>query len=258
MKLGIEGKVAFVSGGSSGIGKAIAIELAREGAHVMIAARREGPLKEASEEINASFGQTAYVVGDMSVEEDIKKAIQTTRQVFGDPDIVIANVRSVIRYGYEECSAEDFRQSSDALVSSVLLLAQETMPKMKERKFGRFINLGSVSTKEPHRWYHLTLGNTFRLAAVGLLRTIANEVAPYGITVNSIAIGLVETGISEQIHKSGGEMAKELTETQPKIMVGRAGTPNEIAGPVAFLCSTKASYITGHNISVDGGWTRCL
>ncbi|CAK7221952.1 hypothetical protein SBRCBS47491_004705 [Sporothrix bragantina] len=268
MKLFLEDKVVLVSGGSSGIGRAIAREFAAEGASVMITARRVGPLEETVKELTAispdatvtNTTKANYVVADMTREEDVKTAVAKTKEVFGSvPDVVICNVRSLIKLGFDEASAKDFRTSSDQCVVSVVHLAKVVLPSWREKKWGRFINLGSVCTLEPHRWHHIVLGNTFRLAAVGLMRSLSNEYAHMGsITFNTIAIGLVDTGVSEKITSDGEQQGQTQAEPQPPISMRRSGRPEEIAAHVVFLSSDRASYITGQNVVVDGGWTRGL
>ncbi|KAM5373443.1 hypothetical protein ACJZ2D_006937 [Fusarium nematophilum] len=257
MKFGLEKKVILVSGGSSGIGRAIATDFIKEGASVMITARRVGPLRETVEELQALGGTASYVTADMTQESDVHAAVAKTKEVFGtEPDIVVCNVRSLIRFGFEDATADDFRTSSEQCVLSVVHLAKAVLPSWKKKKWGRFINLGSVCSLEPHRWHHIVLGNTFRLAAVGLMRSLANEFSLFGITFNTVAIGLIDTGVSEKITSEGNEVARTQPEPQPRISMERPGRPEEIAAQVVFLASERASYITGQNVVVDGGWTR--
>lgn len=164
MRFGLENKVVLVSGGSSGIGKAIAKDFVNEGASVMITARRIGPLEDAVKELETSGGKASYITADMTREEDVYAAVAKTKEVFGSiPDVVVCNVRSLIRFGFDEASADDFKSSSEQCVLSVVYLAKAVLPAWKEKRWGRFINLGSVCTLEPHRWHHIILGNTFRL-----------------------------------------------------------------------------------------------
>lgn len=150
MKLFLDDKVVLVSGGSSGIGRAIAREFAAEGASVMITARRIGPLEETVEELKTLGGKASYVVADMTLENDVNTAVAKTTEVFGSvPGVVVCNVRSLIKLGFDETMADNFRTSSDQCVLSVVHLAKAVLPSWREKKWGRFINLGSVCTLEP-------------------------------------------------------------------------------------------------------------
>lgn len=258
MDLGLKNRVAIVSGGSAGMGKAIAAELAQEGACVMICARREGPLREAAVEIEAAGGRVVWSIADMTIRQDVDRVVRETRAAFGDPEIIIWNVRSVVRFSFDTADEADFRDSNEQVILSMVHLAKATVPAMKAKRWGRFVNLGSVCAKEPHRFFNIVLSNTYRVAAVGLARSLSNELAPFGITVNTIAPGSIDTGLNQAIITGQDAGALQKREDEPVIQMGRAGTPEEISGMALFLCSQRASYITGQTIAVDGGWTRGL
>ncbi len=259
MDLGLKDKVALVSGGSAGMGYAIAAELAAEGARVVIAARREGPLQEAEGKIRAAGGTVASVVADMTKREDVSRAVQAATDAFGVPDIAVANVRPIHRYGLDDASDDDFRLAFDQMVLSQVYLARALIPAMQAKGWGRFINISSVCAKEPHRWLNVILSGTGRPALLGLNKSLSNEFAGNGITVNSILPGLIDTGVAEDVQNLAQDRGvPDLIEPMPRIPAQRRGTAEEIAGIAVFLCSDRAGYITGQAIAVDGGWLRGL
>ena len=260
MDLGLAGKVALVSGASNGIGLAIAQGFAAEGAKVMLVARREGPLIDAAEGIKAAGGTAAWTSADMTTREGVFGAVAAAQEAFGAaPLVAVGNVRPINRYGLDDATDEDFRQAFDEMVMSQVHLARALFPAMQAAGWGRLVHIATVCAKEPHRWLNIILSNTGRPALLGLNKTLSNEFAGHGITVNTILPGLIDTGVSEEVTKAAqARGVPELIEPQPRIPVGRAGTPEEVAATTVFLCSRQASYITGQAIAVDGGWIRGL
>jgi len=256
MDLGIGGKSALVSGASAGIGKAIALDLAREGASVMLVARGEEKLRAVADEIAATGGTARFIASDMNSEAGVARAVEAATAAFGAPEIVIGNTIPGHAYSFESSTPADFKMMFDEIIMSMVHLAYAVLPAMKSRGWGRLININTVAAKEPHRFYNLVLGNTGRPAVIGLNKTLSNEYSQYGITVNTILPGQIDTGRLERV--DGAAPAIEMIEPPPRIPLGRLGQPEELSAMVTFLCSTRASYVTGQAINVDGGWVRGL
>ncbi|HYJ79504.1 MAG TPA: SDR family oxidoreductase [Longimicrobiaceae bacterium] len=260
MDLGIKDRVAIVTGGSMGLGKAIARELARERARVVIAARSENRLRAAAEEIRRETGGHVLAVrADMTRPEDIEALVAQTVDRWGTVEIAVANAGGPPGTRFETTSAEEFEKALTLNLMSTIRLAQEVIPHMKARKWGRFIALTSVSVKQPIPG--LILSNTARAGVVGFVKTIATELAPFGVLCNVVAPGYMRTGrveelASERAENEGREMAEVMEEIGSRIPLGRMGEPEEFAALVAFLASTRASYITGTTIQADGGFVQ--
>ncbi|MET0659636.1 MAG: SDR family oxidoreductase [Steroidobacteraceae bacterium] len=261
MDLGIAGKVAFVMGGSQGIGRAVAFELAQAGCKIAVVARTQQPIDEVVQRIRAASGMAIGVRADMSVLANVDAAVARVTQELGAPDIAIFNPPTPLSGAFFERTEEDFAASYNDLVLCFARLVRRVTPHMKDRRWGRIVTIGAACAKQPMRGqlnFAYALGNTNRLAAVSLCKTIAAEVAPFGITVNTIATGAIDTDMARgffanRARDAGLTEAAFMTAMGNQIPVGRVGTPEEMAALCAFLCSARAGYTTGELILCDGG-----
>ena len=262
MELGLEGKTALVGASSRGLGRAVADELAREGANLVMCARTVGPLEEAGQRIHDTTGaQVVAVPADLSRPEDIDRLVKTAEEDFGKVDILVTNTGGPPPGPFESHSAEAWSYAVEQNLNSVLNLTRAVLPAMKKAGWGRIINITSVAVKQPIDG--LILSNAVRAAVTGFAKTLANEVASFGITVNNVMPGYTRT---ERLN----ELAANISETQGITVeeafarwegqnpMGRIGEPQEFAALVAFLASERASYITGTSIPVDGGFIQSL
>lgn len=259
MDLGLRNKVALVSGGSKGMGRAAAEELAREGARVLVVARGQEAIDETVAAIRAAGGIAEGLSSDMTSQTGIANAIEQCKQrLGGGPDIAVANVYGTARLNFDTATEQDYREGYDLLVMSAMFLAKAVTPEMKRRGWGRIVTIGSFCVKKPHWQIPLIVDNVTRAAAAALSKSLSNELGQYGITVNTIAPGFIGTEMAlawmdEMAREQGQDPATASAALDRTIPVGRKGTSEEIGAAVAFLCSERASYITGQLIMVDGG-----
>lgn len=263
MDLGIADKVAVVSGGSKGIGRAIAEELAQEGVRVVATARGADALEATVEGIRAAGGTATGVQADMTQKADIARVVHTAEQTYGGVDIAVFNVYGPTSGRYDEVTDEALSTAYNDMVLALHWLTQSVLPGMRERGWGRLLTVGSNSSKEVHRDLPLFTANATRVAAVAFNKTLSAEVGADGITVNTLGTGgfLTEryTSYMQKEAASRGQEFDALASMQRSdVPVGRMGYPQEIAAVAAFLCSTRASYVTGQFVVVDGGLVRTL
>ena len=262
MDLGLRGKVAVVGGSSRGLGRAIADELAAEGVQLLLCARGEDTLARAVREIRAAGGaHVEGVAADVATEAGVMRVVEAAERSHGRVDILITNTGGPPAGPFEAHSIEVWRKAAANLLESVLALTHAFLPGMKERRWGRIINITSIAVKQPVD--HLILSNSLRAAVTGFARTLANEIAPRGVTVNNVLPGYTRTERLEElaVHTArarGVDAAARLEIWNDEIPMRRIGEPRELAAAVAFLASERASYITGQSIAVDGGWIRGL
>ena len=262
MDLGITGKVALVAASSRGLGRAVAEELAAEGCELIMCARGEPALRKTAESIRKkSKGRVIDVVADVAQAEGVESVVGAAMKEFGRVDILVTNSGGPPAGPFEAHSPKAWSEATRTLLDSVVGLTRAVLPGMKERKWGRIINVTSIAVKQPVD--NLILSNSLRAAVTGFARTLANEVAPFNITVNNVMPGYTRTQRVEELaeknaalHGSTAEQERGVWEGQ--IPMKRLGEPREFAAMVAFLASDRASYTTGASIPVDGGWIRAL
>jgi 3-oxoacyl-[acyl-carrier protein] reductase len=248
MDLGIEGKVALVMASSRGIGRGIAVALAREGARVAISGRSAERLEEAAAEVGEG---TVALASDTDDLEGIAALPGRVVDALGAVDILVTNTGGPPFGGALEHDLPTWEAAYRSLVLAPKVLADAVVPGMQGQGWGRIVNVGSSSTREPIPF--LNLSNTHRMAAVGYLKTLAGEVAGDGITVNTVATGRFAT---ERLADGAGSLEAAEEAARRDVPAKRLGRPAEYGDLVAFLCSERAAYITGTVIPIDGGLLR--
>jgi 3-oxoacyl-[acyl-carrier protein] reductase len=243
--LGIKGRTALVMAASRGIGKGIAAALAREGARVAISSRSEEALRAAAEEIGGDVRVFPADTGDLARVRELPGEVSGA---IGPVEILVANTGGPPGGGALDNSLEEWESAFRSLVLAPRILIEEVLPGMREQSWGRIVNVSSSSIREPLPG--LALSNANRMAALGLLKTLAGEVAGDGITVNTVATGMFATDRAVARH---GSMDQAEAAARERIPAGRLGRPEEYGDLVAFLCSERAAYLTGTVIPLDGG-----
>jgi len=262
MDLGLQNKIALVAGASRGLGRAVAEELATEGASLIICARETKTITETANDIaNATGAHVLAITGDVSVHDDVKRIVESGLARFGRIDILVTNAGGPPAGTFEDISPEQWESATRLTLYSAIDLVRAVLPGMKERRWGRILNITSIAVKQPVD--NLLLSNSLRAAVTGFARTLANEVAGDGVTVNNILPGYTRT---ERVEELASMMAAKQRITahefkakwESEIPMKRLGEPRELAALAAFLVSERASYITGTSMQVDGGWIRSL
>lgn len=251
MDLGLKDKVAFVAASSQGLGKSVALELAAEGANVIICGRNKDHLERTKHEIEKiGNGEVLALAGDLSDAVEREEIIRKTLQVYKAIDILVTNSGGPPAGKFEDFKQEDWDRAFSNLLSSVVGLVNGFLPGMKHQRWGRIISITSITVKQPVN--NLILSNSVRTSVAGLMKSLSNELAMYNITVNNVLPGYTETERLKSLIESNASFASVKNE----IPLGRFGTTKEFAAAVAFLASERASYITGVSLPVDGGWIK--
>jgi 3-oxoacyl-[acyl-carrier protein] reductase len=243
MDLGLKGRRALVMGASAGLGYAIAEQLVKEGARVAICSRDEGRIREAARRMGASLG----VAADLTKPGATKALVEQVVAELGGVDVLVTNTGGPPKGGIEKMTAEQWQEGFQSLWMSVVEGLQAALPGMKERHWGRIILVTSVAAREAMPL--LTISNGLRAGLMGLVKTVSNEVAEHGITLNAVQPGYHAT---ERLRELG--IPEEKITSQ--IPARRLGKPEELGALVTFLASEQAAYVTGQSIAIDGGWMR--
>jgi 3-oxoacyl-[acyl-carrier protein] reductase len=251
--------VALVAAASKGLGRASALALAQEGAHVVIASRNPTTLEQTAQEIRQQSKSTVLAMPtDLHQAEEIVSLVTRTVEAFGGIDILVNNAGGPPAGTFETLADEQWQAAFNLTLLSAVRLIRATLPSMRQRQGGRIIHIVSSSAKQPIEG--LLLSNAIRPGVIGLAKTLSVELAPDQITVNNVCPGRILTDRLRQRVKISQRQTEEeaLQDLAKDIPLGRVGQPSELGALVAFLASQQASYITGTTIQVDGGLIQSL
>lgn len=257
MDFGLRGKVAIVTGASTGLGKAVALELAAEGASVAINSRGAGRLEATAREIREATGSSIIAIpGDVTHEADVDRLIAETSRQLDRIDILVANAGGPPAGFFADFSPQSFRDAVELSLISTVSLCRRAVPYMQQGRWGRIVAIASIAAKQPVD--NLILSNTARAGVLGFIKTLSQQVAADGITANTVCPGY---HLTDRLKSLAVLMAESegiaVDEVQARMAAStpmkRLGEPRELAALVAFLCSERASYISGAAIQVDGG-----
>ncbi len=247
MDLGLAGRTAIVCGASSGLGLAIAEALTEEGANVVMFARRRDVLEREAGRLGA-----VAVPGDVREPAHLERVVRAAVDTFGGLDVLVPNSGGPPAARANEIDAEQVQEAVELLLLPVVRLVTLALPHLLESDQGRIVLVSSLAVREPTA--QLALTNAVRPGVVGYMKSLANELGPNGITVNAVGPGRIETARMRELYGPEGPPADEVA----KIPARRLGEPHELGDLVAFLCSKRASYVSGTHIPVDGGLYRGL
>jgi 3-oxoacyl-[acyl-carrier protein] reductase len=263
--LGLQGKVAIVAASSKGLGKATALQLAREGATVVMCSRSADAIEAAAEETRQEAtrfengGDAVGIAADVTNAADVERLVQETIDRYGRVDILVTNAGGPPAGSFETFDVEDFQKAVDLNLISTVRMCMAVVPHMKSQGGGSIVNITSLAVKQPLGG--LILSNTARAGVIGLAKSMANELGQHNIRVNSVGPGSTRTDRIEdlarqQADSAGISLDEAISEQATGIPLGRIGEPEEFANVVTFLASPAASYVTGITLQIDGGTYR--
>jgi 3-oxoacyl-[acyl-carrier protein] reductase len=262
MDFGLRGKTALVAASSRGLGRAVAEELAREGCRLVVCSRSEDAIEAAADSLREHTGADVVAIpADLTDPAGVDQVVRTAVDRFGQIDVLVTNTGGPPAGPFEAHSAADWTHAVRQNLDSVVNLTRAVLPGMKGRGWGRIVNVTSIAVKQPVDG--LILSNSVRAAVTGFAKTLANEVASFGVTVNNVMPGYTRTErldeLAARISESKGTSVEEaFASWEASTPMGRIGEPREFAAVVAFLCSERASYVTGVSVQVDGGAVKSL
>jgi 3-oxoacyl-[acyl-carrier protein] reductase len=260
MDLGLKNKTALVAAASQGLGKATAFALAKEGARVVICGRHKRELVKTADEIwKITQSEVIPVVADVSKLQDIKKLVHIARKRFGTVDILVNNAGGPPTGDILAITDEQWKKGYELTLMSTVRLTREVLPMMRKQKWGRIITIVSIAAVQPLN--DLLISSTIRPGLFGLAKILSNKYSRENITINSVCPGMILTKRQEELMiarsaEKNISQSRYIADAVKDIPIGRFGRPEEIGNVIAFLASEKASYITGENITVDGGMAK--
>lgn len=260
MDLGIRNRVALIAGGSMGLGRAVALQLAREGAKIAISALDDPNLPAAAEFIKKETGADVLAIpADVTDSDQARNFVKKSADHFGTVDILVNNAGGPPSIGFLDIDEKLWNFGFRLNLLSTIVMTREAVPIMKEKKWGRIVNMTSIAVKQPIDG--LILSNTVRSGVIGFAKSLANELAPFNVTVNSVCPGYTLTdrvrNLSKVLAEKEGTKPEEIIRRwEAEIPMKRLGTPEEFASLVTYLASEGAGYITGAAIQIDGGWYK--
>ena len=257
MELELEGRVALVTGGTQGIGRATAIRLAQEGAAVVIAARGREGLDAVAAEIRATGGKVAAVQADVAKAADCERLVGEVIKAFGRLDILVNNAGTSSTGEFESVTDETWREDLELKLFGAIRLARLAIPHMKQQGGGRIVNITTIGAKQPRARSMPT--TVTRAAGLAFTKALSKEYAAHNILVNTVCIGLIRSAQQDAKAAKANLTAEQFYANLGKdIPLGRVGLPEEVANVIAFLVSGAASYVTGSSINLDGGTSGVL